>query len=321
VTTEAKVGSFVLACVAVLAGTLICLLNVQSRRGGVPYRTYLRYAGGLEPGDSVLFGGIRAGKVTAVRPWAADPTRIEILLELKKGTPVNKKSVAKVGSLSLMSDPALAISTGSNAASRLAPGSVIPSAEAASLDDITGQMATVADHANDLILQVQGELGGISTDARRVLANLNSITNQTNQEQIASLLRQANGLLSEERPKIEHITDQMLALTQHADVVIRKTGPVMDHADGAIQNVNATVNDLRQPMRKDLVDLQSTLDQARSLLANIDLVVRANNYKIDDTMENLRTATDNLDQLTDSLKQRPWSLIRIKQPPEHKVPK
>jgi hypothetical protein len=37
-------------------------------------------------------------------------------------------------------------------------------------------------------------------------------------------------------------------------------------------------------------------------------------------MENLREATDNLDQLTNSLKQRPWSLIRIKQPRERAVP-
>jgi len=49
-------------------------------------------------------------------------------------------------------------------------------------------------------------------------------------------------------------------------------------------------------------------------------VVRANDYKIEDTIENLRIATDNLDQLTDSLKQRPWSLIRIKQPQDRKVP-
>jgi len=36
-------------------------------------------------------------------------------------------------------------------------------------------------------------------------------------------------------------------------------------------------------------------------------------------MENLRVATENLDQLTDSVKQRPWRLIRIKQPKEHAV--
>jgi ABC-type transporter Mla subunit MlaD len=116
VTTEAKVGTFVLACLAILTSTLVYLINAEFRGGSVPYRTYLSYAGGLATGSSVLFGGIDAGKVTAVRPWAEDPTRIEILLDLKEGTPVNEKSVAKLGSVSIISDSALMISTGSKGA-------------------------------------------------------------------------------------------------------------------------------------------------------------------------------------------------------------
>ena len=46
-----------------------------------------------------------------------------------------------------------------------------------------------------------------------------------------------------------------------------------------------------------------------------------NEYAIDDTIENLRTATENLDELTESVKQRPWSLVRVKQPEDRKVPK
>jgi ABC-type transporter Mla subunit MlaD len=53
----------------------------------------------------------------------------------------------------------------------------------------------------------------------------------------------------------------------------------------------------------------------------MQIIVRANDYKIDDTVENLREATDNLNQFTDSLKQRPWSLIRTKQPGDRQVPK
>jgi ABC-type transporter Mla subunit MlaD len=66
--------------------------------------------------------------------------------------------------------------------------------------------------------------------------------------------------------------------------------------------------------------IQNTLQQAKKVLADVQGIVRANDFKIDDTVENLRVATDNLDQLTDQLKQRPWSLIRIKQPKERKVP-
>ena len=93
----------------------------------MPYRTYLSYAGGLEAGNDVLFAGVTAGKVTAVRPWAPDPTRIEILLcNSRRKSPVNEKSVAKLGSISLMSDPALMISPGSNNAPRLHAGGSHP---------------------------------------------------------------------------------------------------------------------------------------------------------------------------------------------------
>ncbi|HWC20492.1 MAG TPA: MlaD family protein [Terriglobales bacterium] len=305
-TTEAKVGAFVLGCFGILAFTIIYLMSAQFSRDTVPYRTYLRYAGGLEPGASVLFGGINAGKVTSVRPWATDPTKIEILLEVKQGTPLNEKSVAKLGLVSIMNSASLSITTGSNDARRLPPGSSIQSQEAASLDEIAGKMSAVADNANGLVTQVKGELEGISGDARHLLANLNTVTGPANQQRIRAVLDNINGMIATESPKIDRISDQVIALTQHAD--------------DTIQNVNGTVADLREPIRKDLAELQQTLQQAKSLLSDMQVMVRANDYKIDDTVENLRVATDNLDQLTDSLKQRPWSMIRIRQPKERQVP-
>jgi len=307
VTTEAKVGAFVLGCFSILAFTLIYLINAQFSGHTVPYRTYLRYAGGLEPGASVMFGGINVGKVTAVRPGASDPTKIEILVVVKQNTPVNEKSVAKLGLVSVMSGAALSITTGGNDARRLPPGSTISSQEAASLDEIAGKMAVVADNANGLITQARGELEGVSGDAHVLLANLNTVTGKPNQQRIRAVLDNVNAMLATERPKIDRLTDQLNALSQHTD--------------DTIQNVNGTVSDVREPIRKDLADLESTLLQARQLLSDMQLLVRANDYKIDDTIENLRTATQNLDELTDSVKQRPWSLIRIKQPEDRKMPK
>jgi phospholipid/cholesterol/gamma-HCH transport system substrate-binding protein len=307
VTTEAKVGAFVLGCFSVLAFTLIYLINAQFGGHNVPYRTYLRYAGGLEPGASVLFGGINVGKVTAVRPAVSDPIRIEILLDVKDNTPLNEKSVAKLGLVSVMSGAALSITTGSNDAKRLPAGSTIPSQEAASLDEITGKMAVVADNANGLITEVRGELHGISGDARALLANLNSVTGPPNQRKIRELLDNVDAMLAMERPKIDRLTDQLNALSQHADETI--------------QNVNGTVSEVREPVRKDLAELQDTLLETKRLLADMQVLVKANDYKIDDTIENLRNATENLDDLTESVKQRPWSLIRIKEPEDRKVPK
>jgi phospholipid/cholesterol/gamma-HCH transport system substrate-binding protein len=306
-TTEAKVGAFVLSCFAVLAFTIIYLLNAQYSGGTVQYRTYLRYAGGLEPGASVLYGGMNVGKVTAVRPWAADPTRIEILLEVKKDTPLNEKSVAKLGFVSVMNSAALSITTGTIDAKRLPPGSTITSKEAASLDEIAGKLATVADSANTLITQAQGELNDISGNMNHLLANLDTMTGPQNQKKVQAILDNIDRLVAEERPKIARLTDQL--------------AQVSEHADDTIQNVNGTVTDLRAPMRKDLAELQTTLEEANSLLQSVHVIVRANDYKINDTVENLREATDNLNQFTNSLKQRPWSLVRVKQPADRQVPK
>jgi phospholipid/cholesterol/gamma-HCH transport system substrate-binding protein len=305
-TTEAKVGSFVLGCFAILAFIVIYLVNAQLSGGEVPYKTYLRYAGGLEPGASVLFGGISVGKVKAVRPATVDPTKIEILLDVKEGTPLNEKSIAKLGLVSVMSGAALSITTGSNDAQRLPSGSVIPSQEAASLDEIAGKMATVADNADGLITQARGEIEGISGDAKNLLANLNTVTGPLNQQKVQAVLDRVNGMLATEGPKIDRISDQLMALSQHAD--------------DTIQNVNGTVTDVRGPVREDLAELQKTLQEAKAVLADMQVMVRANDYKIDDTVESLRVATDNLGQLTDSLKQRPWSLVRIKQPKDRELP-
>lgn len=305
--TEAKVGAFVLTCFAVLAFTVIYLVNAQYSGGTAQYRTYLRYAGGLEPGASVLYGGMNVGKVTAVRPWATDPTRIEILLEVKKDTPLNEKSIAKLGFVSVMNSAALSITTGSIDAKRLPPGSAINSQEAASLDEIAGKLAGVADSANSLIVQAQGELNGITGNVNHLLQNLDTMTGPRNQKKVQAILDNVNGLLAEERPKIERLTDQLARVSEHADITI--------------QNVNGTVTDLRDPVRTDLAELQATLNEARGLLQSMQIIVRANDYKIDDTVENLREATDNLNQFTNSLKQRPWSLIRTKQPEDRQLPK
>src|SRR6476661_6990380 len=124
-TTEAKVGAFVIASALVLGAATYFIQATQTVRGQITYNTQFRNAGGLAPGAAVLFGGIKVGQVSAVRPWSEDPTRIDILFAVKPGTPVNQKSTARVGAVSIMATPALMITTGSNDAGRLSAGALV----------------------------------------------------------------------------------------------------------------------------------------------------------------------------------------------------
>ena len=317
---ETKVGTFVIVCLLLLGVTVYYVGNEEWGRHLTPYKTYLRYAGGVAAGSEVLFGGIAVGRVTTVRAWSQDPTQIEILLEVKEGTPVNGKSVAKLGSVSLMSSPAISITTGAQEAPRLKAGQVIASQETVSIDDMTRKLSGIADSASDLIAQVQGELKGISGKAQTLLANLNEATGPRNRRQIAEILQEVNSMMVQQSPKIDRITDQVLLVTRDADLAIEKIGPLVDHTDATVANVNSTIDQLRDPIRQDLAQLQSTLEQAKSLIASVQTVVRGNDDNIRETIENLRVATENLDQLTNQVKQRPWSLVRIRQPKDRKVP-
>ncbi|HXK07957.1 MAG TPA: MlaD family protein, partial [Verrucomicrobiae bacterium] len=286
--TEIKVGIFVIVCLLLLGVTVYYVGNEQWGSHVTRYKTYLRYAGGIGAGSEVLFGGIAVGRVKTVRAWDKDPTRIEILLDVKEGTPINRKSVAGLGAVSLMASPAVSITTGAQDAERLQPGEAIASQETVSIDDMTRKLAGIADSAESLIVQVQGELKEVAGPAKVLLANLNDATGPVNRAQIAAILTQVNNVLAKETPKLDQITDQVLQVTRDADAAIGKVGPLLQHTDATVANVNQTVDQLRDPIRQDLAQLNATLEQARSLIATIQTGVRANDDDIRETVENLR---------------------------------
>jgi phospholipid/cholesterol/gamma-HCH transport system substrate-binding protein len=311
---EAKVGALVVICAVILTATVYYVSYVRFKGARVPFRTYLRDAEGMESGTQVLFGGITVGKVTSVRPDEQDPTRIEISLDVKQGTPLNAKSVAEVGSVSLMSDPVLSITTGSNNAPRLHPGTIIPSQETVSLDELQRKVATLADSAQATLVTVNKNLNDLTGDGRQLLSNLNDATGTTNRKHLAGILAHSDAMVAQLSPRIDQISERVLKLTRDADIVVGKMGPTVD-------NANETITAIHQPAQADLVQLEKAIQETRGLISSLDVLVRTNSQNTTYTIENLRMATDNLNDLTQSVKERPWSLVRIKQPKDREVPK
>ena len=319
-TTEARVGAFVIASVLVLGSATYFVHTTQAGSGQVAYKTHLRYAGGLTSGAAVLFGGIKVGQVTGVAPWSEDPTRIEILFTVNSTTPLNQKSTATVGTVTVMTAPALMITTGSNEAGRLSAGGVVPSAEPANLEELEARVSKLAESADALLVEVRADIPALTGGARTLLANLNQITGAENQKNIQQTLANLNTLLERESPKIAQITDQISELAKHADSVAASAEPVMSHVDHAVVNLDHTVDAIRAPLTKDLAELQGTLEAAHTVLADFHDVVDSNEDDIGETMRNLRSASENLRVLSESLKERPWSLIRTKQPADRRIP-
>jgi ABC-type transporter Mla subunit MlaD len=310
---EAKVGVLVLVCAFVLGVTVYYVTNAEFGQKQVPYKVYFRYAGGLETGTQVLFGGMAVGKVTGLRPDPADPTRIEISLNVRQGTPLNARSLAKLESTSLMSSPVVSITTGSNEAPRLPAGAVIPSQEAISMDEMERKVVALADSAQVTLTSVRTDVDRLTGEAQQLLANLNSLTGDKNQKHVAAILSNADTMVAQLSSKLGPTLDNV-------NTTVGNLNATVSNINTTVGNANGTITALREPIQADLNELHGTLEETHNLIGHFDTLLLANHQNISDSLENIRMATDNLNDLTQSVKERPWSLVRIRQPQDRKVP-
>ena len=318
--SEAKVGLFVIAALTIFVVTFLSVANIQLTGEKAPYKTYFAYIGGLDEGGLVRYGGRKAGIIRSVRPWADDPTKTEVVFDLRTDVPINRESRATIASLNALGQNYLEITPGSIAAPRIEPGETVESIEALTFTDLINKVANVTDTAVALMGDVRGKLDLVVADADELLKNLNRITGKENQENIAKMLENGNKLIAEQSPKIDRITSRIDSTLEGIEALAADLREVAEDAGETVRNVNRTVEETREPIKSDLAELERTLKEARETIAEVRALVIVNEQNINETIANFRVASENIEALTDDLRQRPWSLIRVKPKPDRKVP-
>ena len=317
---EVKVGIIVVATMIIFVVVFLSVASVQLSGSRVEYRTYFKFAGGLDSGTLVRFGGRKAGVISDVHPSPDDPTTNEVVFEVRDDVPVNEDSLAKIGSLNALGDNYLEITPGTKDAARLPPGSTIPSEEMISFSDITSKVAEVNVTANEVLLSLRDDVTLLVQDLRGLTANLQDLTNERNQQNVESLLENANNLFETQGPKIDEITTQVSEMLVRVDETIAQMKRVGETAEATVSNVNRTVDETREPIKRDLAELEATLVEAREMLEEVRALVTANDANIAETIENFRATSENLEQFSDEIRQRPWSLLRTKPKADRAVP-
>lgn len=318
--SEAKVGLFVIVALIIFVVTFLSIANIQLTGEKVPYKTYFAYIGGLDEGGLVRYGGRKAGTIASVRPWADDPTKTEVVFDLRVDVPVNSESRARIASLNALGQNYLEITPGSIDAPRIEPGGKVESTEMLTFTDLTNKVGNVTDKAVELMGDIQEKLDLVVTDIDGLLTNLNALTGEENRESVSKLLANGNRLVEEQSPKIDRITSQVSSTLEDVEALMADFRKVAEGADETVRNVNRTVDETREPIQKNIEELERTLVEVRETVEQARALVIVNEQNINETVENFRMASENIESLTDDLKQRPWSLIRVKPKPDRQVP-
>ena len=327
-TDEVKVGLFVVIAAVVLIITLVLVGRGQGfGHKSQKYLAKLKFAGGVEAGTVVRFAGIKAGRVADVQIDPDDSTQAILTLDITPETPLKTDSVATIQTLGFLGDYYVEISPGTKTAAALPAGSTLKTKEAVSMAQLFDQINSLSGDSKDLIANLNEKLNMISGRVDEVLTNVNSVLNEPNKRELAALLRNGNTLITHGDQLIDKEAPKLDATLTNVEKAAERITPMLDDArgtivklDGLIKNLDGTVADLHPELKTDLVELKKAETQTEALLMQMQELLRHNRSDIDEIIVNLAHSSRNVEDLTNTLKQRPYSILGIKPIKDRKVP-
>ena len=235
---EIKVGAVVVVSAVLFLVALVFVGGVNLlRQHKVEYTAYFKFAGGLEPGSLVRYGGFKVGTVKSAALDPTDSTRIRIVLQVDPGTPVKTNSKVRISSLGFLGENYLEISAGTREAAPLPPGSEIPTVEIVQLADVFNNVNNITVNATKLVNDLDDRVLALSDNANQLIKNLNDVVSPQNKEHFGSLLANADGMLKVSRPHMEKTLANL-------DTASGKVSPTLDNLNVTMAKANKLADHL-----------------------------------------------------------------------------
>src|SRR5271167_4469327 len=278
---QAWVGLFVLIAAALLIGTVLAVAGTFSV-SGVAHHAYFKSAGGLLPGATVRYGGMKAGKVETVRVDPLDSTRIEVAFSVGRGIPVKTDSVAKITSLGPLDENYVELGTGTKGAPLAPPGSEVKSVQTVGIGDLGDMIGNLAPVAQQVLQNLNQRL----TELQVTVARVNDLLNDRNRTNVSEGLGNLNAMLAEDRPKVSASLTNVQAASAKLVPLLDNLKKTMDEANTTLGHVDSLVVENREDIRTIVVELRETMRTASSLLDQLKNTTEENADNIDQIILN-----------------------------------
>jgi phospholipid/cholesterol/gamma-HCH transport system substrate-binding protein len=314
-TEQTLVGLFVLVAAGIL---LVAVFAINGAFGSASrtYHAHFQFAGGLEPGATVRYsGGPKIGRVESLRIDPQDISLIDLTFSVERDVIVKTDSKVKIMSLSPLGDNHLELYPGSVQAAAAPAGALLPSEKYVDFNALTEQINNLAPHAQDLIQTLDAR----ATELKVTLDRVNDLLNTQNRANLSATLEQARGLIADSRPQVKSALQNVNDLSQKLQPLVADLRKTSAQANEVLAHIDATIGETQPEVRKAIADLRVTIRSLNDLTGQLNQTLDVNSENIDQLLDNLLHVTENLKEFTETIKMRPYSLIRATNPPEHKT--
>jgi phospholipid/cholesterol/gamma-HCH transport system substrate-binding protein len=314
-TEQTLVGLFVLVAGGILL-VAVFAINGAFGKAGKSYHAHFKFAGGLEPGATVRYsGGPKIGRVESLRIDPQDPTHIDLTFSVQPDVLVKTDSKVKIMSMSPLGDNHLEVLPGSAQASAAPPGSLLPSVTYVDFNALTEQINDLAPQAQELVRTLDAR----ATELKVTLDRVNDLLNAQNRANLSATLADTRGLVTDSRPQVRTALQHVNDLTEKLQPLIADFRKTSGQANEVLAHIDSTIGETQPEIRKAVAELRGTLKSLTELTGQLNQTLDVNSENIDQLLDNLLHVTENLKEFTETIKMRPYSLIRATNPPEHKT--
>jgi phospholipid/cholesterol/gamma-HCH transport system substrate-binding protein len=246
--------------------------------------TEFKNLNGLAKGAKVRVGGFDAGEVADISVPGSPSAGFRLKLQLNEQVRglVRTDSVATIATEGIVGDKVLLIGPGSPTSPEAAPFSELPSKETSDIADLIQKSTTLVSDAS----------GTMKVVADKLTAALDSVTTTVdNANDLVTGIKQGRGtigmLLRDERTATD---------TRQAVANIRDATASLNHASAQADTLVSDFQSRGLPAKAD-----SITAKADAIIS--DLQSRNFGEKLDQTMENVHSATHNIDATTQQLRE------------------
>ena len=292
---EVKAGLLVVGSLIVLVVFFVAITKIDWRKTENEYKARFDYIGGIEAGSMVRYGGFLVGTVTDLYLAPEDNTKLEVVLAIDSRTPVRKSSEALITSISLMGEYYIEITPGVATDELMPTGGTLRTRDVPSFSRMSEPLMNVSDQMTVL------------------LQRTNDLLSDENRHRFSNILAHADTLVSVNADDIAGMISNLNALTQQMQSLSAKLDKMMGDNSATLE---ATFSHMNQTM----VRADSVLHTLNHPMLQLNHLVAANSSSLQETMANFENASQNFEQFSRTLKERPWNLVRKSAPPERKLP-
>jgi phospholipid/cholesterol/gamma-HCH transport system substrate-binding protein len=274
---------------ALVLATLVALARYPSLfRRGQEYRAVFGSVTGISLGDEVRYGGLLVGSITGLELAPNDSSRIEMRFRVRRDTPMRSDMRATITQVGLLGQPFLNLTPG-KVGTALPPGSIVPSQDNLGFQDAMSRLALFLDRA-DTLLQGAERIVGAGPWERldRTLARFDTLVSRTSQGSSRVM------------------TDM--------EVASRRLIEVLDRTERVLAGIDTTVRGARPELAATQREALATMRDLRAMTSSLrDAFERGD--RVEEIIQNLNVASDNMARLTERLERDPSTLLRRRDAP------